>query len=112
MKKLTRICLPVDKSGQPHELETGTPKPITPSSRRHPDSDLVCYQVKPAKSTIAQNGCGPLTPKDKGTKIVPPPAKHQKQIGFQINGQFGAATLDSAKELEICVPQATELPLT
>ena len=109
VKKITRVCLPVDKSGTPVVLKTGDPKPITPSSLRHFDSNLVCYQVKPSTSTIAQNGCGPLVPKDKGTKIVQ--AKHEKQLGVLTNGQLGAATLDTAKELEICVPAAVELPL-
>ncbi|MEO6029138.1 MAG: hypothetical protein ABIR79_19940 [Candidatus Binatia bacterium] len=111
VKKVTRVCLPVDKSGTPIVLKTGNPKPITPSSIRHFDSNLVCYQVKPAKSLIAQNACGPLVPKDKGTKIVPAPAKQEKQLGVQTNGQLGAATLDTASELEICVPVAVELPL-
>jgi hypothetical protein len=112
VKKITRVCLPVDKSGTPVVLKTGAPRPITPASIRHFGSDLVCYQVKPAKRTIAQNGCGPLVPKDKGTKIVPAQAKHQKQLGVLTNGQFGASTLDTAKELEVCVPATVELPLT
>ncbi len=111
VKKITRICLPVDKSGTPIVAKTGAPKPITPSFLRHPASNLVCYQVKLAKSTIAQSGCGPLVPKDKGAKIIPAQAKHQKQPGLLVNGQLGPSTLDSAKELEICVPQTVELPL-
>jgi hypothetical protein len=112
LKKISRVCLPVFKSGTPVELKTGAPKPITPTDVRHFESQLVCYQAKLAKSTIAQNACGPLVPKDKGTKIVPPQAKHVKQLAVPITGQLGSATLDTAKELEVCVPQPIALPLT
>jgi hypothetical protein len=112
LKKISRVCLPVDKSGNPVELKSGAPKPITPSPLRHAGSTLVCYQAKVAKSTIAQNACGPLAPKDKGAKIVPPPPKHEKQLAFPLTGQFGSTTVDTVKELEVCVPQAVELPLT
>lgn len=112
LKKISRVCLPVFKSGSPVELKTGAPKPITPADIRHFESRLVCYQAKLAKSTIAQNACGPLVPKDKGTKLVPPQAKHVKQLAVPITGQLGSATLDTAKELEVCVPQQVELPLT
>lgn len=111
LKKISRVCLPVFKSGTPVELKTGAPKPITPAVVRHPGSQLVCYQAKLAKSTIAQNACGPLVPKDKGAKLVPPQAKHVKQLAVPIAGQLGSATLDTAKELEVCVPQPVELPL-
>lgn len=104
LKKVTRLCVPVDKSGSPLVLKTGDPHPITPTAIRHPLSNFVCYQAKPAKSTIAQTGCGPVDPKDKGTKIVPKPAKHEKRLGVLMNGQLGAATIDTAKELELCVP--------
>lgn len=83
--------------------------PITPTAIRHPLSNLVCYQAKPAKSTIAQTDCGPVDPKDKGTKIVPKPAKHEKRIGVLMNGQLGAATIGTAKELELCVPLTATL---
>jgi len=107
VKKLTRLCLPVDKSGSPAVLKTGDPVPITPASIRNPASHLVCYQVKPAKVTIPQTSCGPVDPKDKGTKIDPPPAKHQP-VSVVVNGQLGAASLDTVKELELCVPLAAE----
>jgi hypothetical protein len=112
LEKITRVCLPVDKSGAPVLLKTGAPKPITPSPLRHPDGALVCYQAKIAKNTIAQNACGPFVPKDKGLKIVPSQPKHVQQLGVPITGQLGSATLDTAKELEICVPQSVALPLT
>ncbi len=111
LKKITRVCLPADKSGAPVVLKTGLPKPITPSPLRHPDGALVCYQAKIAKNTIAQNACGPFVPKDKGRKILPPQPKHVQQLGVPITGQLGSATLDTAKELEVCMPQPVELPL-
>jgi hypothetical protein len=107
VKKVTRFCVPVGKSGQPLVLKTGAPVPITPAAVRHPASHLVCYQVKPAKKTIPQTGCGPIDPKAKGTPIVPPQPKHQKRNGMLMNGQLGPATLDTAKELELCVPLTT-----
>ena len=112
LKKITRVCLPVDKSGTPSVLKTEAPKPIAPSPIRHAESTLVCYQAKLAKSTIAQNGCGPLMAKDKGAKLVPPQATHGKQPALPITGQLGSAALDTVKEVEVCVPQAVELPLT
>jgi len=112
LKKISRVCLPVFKSGSPVELKTGAPKPITPADVRHFESRLACYQAKLAKSTIAQNACGPLVRKDKGTKLVPPQAKHVKQLAVPITGQFGSATVDTAKELEVCVPQPVELPIS
>jgi hypothetical protein len=82
-------------------------------SRRSPSSaqaHLVCYQAKLAKKTVPQNGCGPVDPKNKGTKIVPKPPKHQKRIAVQINGPLGAATLDTTKEVELCIPSTATLP--
>jgi hypothetical protein len=57
-----------------------------------------------------QNGCGPVDPKSKGTKIEPKPAKHQKQLGVATNGPLGPATLDTAKEVELCIPSTAALP--
>ncbi|HEY2388475.1 MAG TPA: hypothetical protein VGK30_16080 [Candidatus Binatia bacterium] len=108
VKKLTRVCAPVAKSGSPVDLKTGNPKAITPTTVRSPASHLVCYQVKPAKASIAQTACGPVAPKDKGAKIDPPQPKHQKVSGLVINGQLGSATLDTVKELELCVPLTAE----
>ena len=106
LKKLTRLCYPVAESGAPVVLKTGVPVPFTPASLRHETVHLACYQAKPAKKLIAQNGCGPSDPKDKGTKIVPGPAKHQKRVGVQVNSQLGPGTLDTAKELELCIPSS------
>jgi len=50
--------------------------------------------------------------KDEGTKLVPPQAKHVKQLAVPVTGQFGSATVDTAKELEVCVPQPVELPIS
>jgi len=108
VKKLTRVCAPVAKSGSPVNLKTGAPKAITPATVRSPASHLVCYQVKPAKASIAQTACGPVDPKDKGAKLDPPQPKHQKVPGLVINGQLGSATLDTVKELELCVPLTAE----
>src|SRR5262249_7401504 len=79
LTKITRLCNPVDKSGNPVIVsgrEKGQPLPITPASIRHPGVHLVCYQAKLAKTLIPQTGCGPTTPGDRGTKIVPAQPKH------------------------------------
>ncbi len=104
LKKLTRICFPVAESGAPVVLKTGEPIDFTPAALRHETLQLACYQVKAAKKTIAQNGCGPIDPKDKGAKIIPAPPKHQKQSGLRVISQLGTGTLDTAKELELCIP--------
>jgi len=110
LKKLTRLCYPVAESGAPAVLKTGVPISFTPAALRHETVHLACYQAKPAKKQIAQNGCGPLDPKDKGTKIVPAPPKHQKQLGLQIRSQLGPGVLDTAKELELCIPSTVSPP--
>ncbi len=110
LKKVTRLCVPVAKSGTPVVSKTGVPVPITPATVRHAAGHLVCYQAKIAKKAIPQDGCGPVDPKNKGTKITPPPAKHQPQTGVLVNGQLGPATLDTKKELELCIPSTAALP--
>jgi uncharacterized delta-60 repeat protein len=105
LKKLTRLCFPVAESGTPLVLKTGELLfGFTPAALRHETTHLACYQAKPAKKRIAQDGCGPIDPKDKGTKIVPPPAKHRAQSGLRVISQLGPGTLDTAKELELCLP--------
>jgi hypothetical protein len=95
--------------GQSHHQER-TAVPIVTTALRHPAGHLVCYQAKAATKLIPQNGCGPLAPKSKGTKIVPKQPKHQKRTGVQINGPLGAAALDTAKEVELCIPSSATLP--
>ena len=107
LKKITKLCNPVAKSGSPKFLSgpnKGGDAPIEPASIGSPEQHLVCYQAKLAKKAIAQDGCGALDPADKGTKIVPKPAKHQKRIGVHIANQFGAAQVDTNKEVELCIP--------
>ena len=84
--------------------------PIVATALRHPTGHLVCYQAKAAKKTIPQDGCGPLDPKNNGTKLVPPPPKHQKRVAVHVNGPLSTATLDTAKEVEFCIPSITTLP--
>jgi len=107
LKKITKLCNPVDKSGDPVLLSgpnKGDPFPITPASRRNPGTHLVCYKAKLAKKFIQQNGCGSADPADKGTKIDPEQAKHEKRIGIFVNNQFGPGQLDTKKEVEFCIP--------
>lgn len=108
LKKVTRLCVPVSTAGNP-VTKTGTAVPIVATARRHPAGYLVCYQAKAASMLIPQNGCGPLDPKSKGTKILPKQPKHQTRTGVQINGPLGAATLDTAKKIELCIPSIATL---
>jgi len=109
LKKPTRLCIPTSTDGTP-TTKKGVAVPIVATARRHPAGHLVCYQAKIASKIVAQNGCGPIDPKSKGTKIEPKPAKHQKQLGVAITGPLGAATLDTAKEVELCIPSTASLP--
>jgi len=110
LKKLTRLCYPVAESGAPVILKTGAAVPFTPAALRHAGVQLACYRAVLAKKTIAQDGCGPLDPKANGTKINPAPAKHQKRLGLHIASQLGAGTLDTVKELELCIPSTVTAP--
>ncbi len=110
LRKPTRLCVPVTTAGTPAALKGGTAVPFTATSLRHPAGHLVCYQAKVASKTIAQNGCGAADPKSKGTKIVPKQLKHQKRLGIAVNGPLGPATLDTAKEVELCMPATAVLP--
>jgi hypothetical protein len=109
VKKITRLCVPVTTAGMP-TIKAGVAVPIVATALRHPAGHLVCYQVKPASKTIPQNGCGPVDPKNKGTKIVPKQPKHQKRVAVHVNGPLGTATLDTANEVELCIPSLTTLP--
>lgn len=113
LKKITKFCTPVSKSGSPVLLagpDRGTPKPITAAVVRNPDDHLVCYQAKIAKRTIAQLGCGALDPKDKGVVIDPKPAKHEKISGIHVANQFeDAGRIDSIKAIELCIPSESVL---
>jgi len=55
---------------------------------------------------IAQTGCGPTTPGDKGTPIVPAQAKHTPVTGLYVANQFGAERLDTVTEAEFCIPSS------
>ncbi len=109
LKKPTRLCIPVATAGTP-TTKAGTTVAFTATARRHPAGHLVCYQAKAASKAIAQNGCGPVDPTSKGTKIVPKQPKHAKRLGVAINGPLGPTTLDTAKEVELCIPSTAVFP--
>jgi cysteine-rich repeat protein len=108
LKKVTKLCVPVDKLGAPTD-KNGATVSFTPATRHSPHTadSLVCYQAKPAKKLIVQTGCGPTTPGDPGTTIVPPQPKHAKVLGMYLANQFGPGRLDTVKENELCIPTAT-----
>lgn len=109
LKKLSLLCNPVDKSGAPTVLagpDKKAPFPITPATVRTPNVHLLCYQAKVAKRRIEQTGCGPTTPKDKGTPIKPAQPKPAGQSGVQTANQFGVRPLDAKKATLVCLPAA------
>jgi hypothetical protein len=112
LTKPTRLCAPTDKSGAPVFLkggDKGKPAALEPATVQHADEHLLCYKAKLATTTVAQAGCGPATPGDKGTKI-PKQAKHAPRTGVFVANQLGALRLDTTKEVELCIPSSAELP--
>jgi cysteine-rich repeat protein len=112
LKKIRRLCTPVDKSGEPVLLSRpnkGQPFPIAAASIRHPDDHLVCYQAKLAEAFIPQTGCGPTTPGDRGTRMDPPQPKHVKRIAVNVHNQFGPGQLDTTEDAEFCIPSTVEV---
>jgi hypothetical protein len=82
LKKLTRLCVPVAKSGSPTVRSgptAGAPFPITPSTVRN-DERLLCY------------------------KAVSTTGRHTKRNGLFLTNQFGDWRVDTVKEFELCVP--------
>jgi hypothetical protein len=107
LRKITKLCTPVDVSGSPVLLggpDRGQPFPITPATIRNPDGYLVCYKAARSRKLIAQNGCGPGDPLDRGTPIQPPQARHTKLTGIFLNNQLGEEQVDSVAEKEFCIP--------
>ncbi len=113
LKKVTKLCNPVAVSGAPTLLagpDRGAAKPLAPVVIRNPDDHLVCYQAKIAKRNVPQDGCGPLDPDDKGVAIDPKPAKHEKRAGIHVANSFEeAGSIDSIKEVELCIPSTKTL---
>jgi len=126
--KITKLCDPVDPAqGTPTLLSgpaKGEAKPLyhertgVRSPRRNLDEHLVCYKARLATRLIAQTGCGPTNPGDKGTKIEPEQAKHvpveglyvANQFGERVLNQFVGERLDTVKEAELCIPSRIVAP--
>ena len=107
LKKLTKLCLPVNKSGNPVQLSgpnKGDPFPITVATVINPTAHLLCYQAKAASTVTPQTGCVAWRAKDKGTKIEPKQEKHSPRLDLFVTGQFGTEELDTKKEVELCIP--------
>jgi hypothetical protein len=113
LKKITKLCTPVHKSGDPTIAtgrDKGSPFPITPAAIGNPDVYLVCYVARRAKKLIEQSGCGPVDPRDRGTRIDPQQGRHTKRRGVHVNNQLGPAQLDTIGESEFCVPSVRLVP--
>lgn len=113
--KITKLCNPVDKTGNPVFLRKpnrGQPVPtFTPALRNHPDDHLVCYAARLAKRSIPQQSiCGGANPPgNRGEPINPKQEKHERRAIF-LNNQFGAEQQQTVKEVELCLPSAKFLP--
>ena len=111
LKSITKLCNPVDKSGDPEflsGLEKGNPAPLAPAPIRNPTEHLVCYKAKIAKKEFPQNGCGPTG--EPGTKIEPKQEAHTQRTRVAVNDQLGALRLDTIKAVELCIPSDKILP--
>lgn len=98
-KKLTRLCMPVDKNGE---------------GIKNPEASLLCYQIKPLEGLCVEGApvhggekchkeadCGGTEEEtnfcagDDQTQIVP---------NIFLNNQFGPDQVDAIKDKELCVP--------
>lgn len=107
LKRVTKLCTPVEKSGQPLVLSGGAqgePFSLEPAGIRNPESPLVCYRATPAKRHIEQEGCGPLVPNDRGTRIDPKQPKHDPVESLFLANQLEAGQVDTVQEKELCIP--------
>lgn len=107
LKKITKLCNAVAKSGAPvfqAGPSEGSPKPITPATIKNPQDHLVCYRATLSRSRVAQDGCGPATPGGFGTRIVPSQARHAKRIAVKLADQFGPEVVDTVQSAEVCIP--------
>lgn len=106
LKRVTKLCLPVDKSGAPTYLagpDKGLPKVVEPSPIRNPDDRLVCYKAALAKDVMPQDGCGPLAGDD-GIEIEPRQETHAQLDSVHVSDRLGLGRRDTVREIELCVP--------
>jgi len=109
---VTKVCRPVDKDVDPANPpvilsgpDAGKAKSIEAAPIRSADRYLVCYRAKLATMRIAQRGCGPADPTDRGTPIVPPQIP-VKQTNLSTADQLAALRLDTLTPTELCLPPA------
>ena len=112
LDRITRLCQPVAKSGSPVVLKgpgVGTPVPLAPADVRYPFDHLLCFQAKLATRLVAQTGCLPTDPADKGVKIDPKQANSTER-GLYVTSQLGPTQVDTKKVVEICLPATSPDP--
>lgn len=112
LDRITRLCQPVAKSGSPVVLKgpgAGTPVPLAPADVRYPFDHLLCFQAKLATRLVAQTGCLPTDPADKGVKIDPKQANSTER-GLYVTSQLGPTEVDTKKVVEICLPATSPDP--
>lgn len=107
LKRITKLCNPVAKSGSPTLLagpDKGLAKPIAPATIARLADHLVCYRATLAQRRIEQDGCGPLLPGDRGVKLDPRQPAQLREENVFVSNQFGEGTFDSKPAVELCIP--------
>jgi hypothetical protein len=105
LKRISKLCNPVNKSGSPVYLappSKGSPAPITPATIQNPNDHLVCYKASLAKKSNGQTSCVAVVPPTSAPSLNQP--RHTPVVGMYLNNQFGPERLNSAKEIELCIP--------
>lgn len=115
LKKLSRVCLAADVATDPNRPPTilsgparGAPHPVADDVALHPRRGLACYKAGLARRRVPQAGCAPKDPRDSGERIAPRQDKHSPNLGVFVASDWSTETIDSKKEIEICL--ASSLP--
>jgi hypothetical protein len=80
-------------------------------------SDGFCLVAADPHDDVLRYAGADHVPYCRASEVVEQPAreagsqpKHEKRLGIAVNGPLGPATLDTNKEVELCVPSTTTLP--
>ncbi len=110
LARVTRLCRPTGLAGAPTILsgaDKGQVFPVTQAALRHAGAHLVCYRARLARHEIPQAGCGAIDPDDDGVSIDPPQSRAASQV-VHVADDFGAASLEAARDVEVCLPSQVD----
>ncbi len=110
LTRVTRVCRPTSLTGTPAILagsDAGDPFPVPGAAIRHVSAHLVCYRARLARREVAQDGCGPADPDDDGIVIDPAQVRAASRV-VNVSDDFGAASLEAARDVELCLPSEVE----